>query len=116
MSKHTKIYLPRVAVLLAAGFLITTLSLFVARLGTPYVCDDSSQIQPYNRDERGIPIVYVERSIQDTGCGPRSPEGDRLDITDGHKIFWLNFAIDIVFWSLILRGIILLSRKAEEIK
>jgi hypothetical protein len=116
MNKHSRVDLRRVLVLLAAGFLVTSLSLFVARLGTPFVCDDPAQIQPYNRDERGIPLVYVERSIQDTGCGPRSTSGKSLDVTDGHRVLWLNFAVDIVFWSLILGGIISFGSALEKRK
>jgi hypothetical protein len=99
MIRFKPLSVTKILVLIVGAFFVTALSVSIARLGTSFKCDDPQQIQPYNRDERGIPLVFLERSIQDTGCGPRKMDGNRLDVTDGHRILWLNFAVDVLFWA-----------------
>ncbi len=103
-AKSPEIYsrLKKVDLLLIMALLITIVSVGVARLGTPYVCiGDGMTQQNYNRDERGIPFVFLERSVQVTGCGPSRPDGSLLD-TETLRVIWLNLTLDVLAWTLVL--------------
>jgi hypothetical protein len=116
MRKADKYLISKILIFLICGFLVTSLSASIARLGTAYKCDEPTQIEPYHRDERGIPLIFIERSIEDTGCGPTKMNGTKLDVTDNHRFLWLNFAFNIFFWALVIWCLISFKTMRRKIK
>lgn len=52
-----------VIVSIVLGLVFTILLLAVPKLGTAYICSDQVAVsEPFRRDERGVPLTYVERS------------------------------------------------------
>src|SRR5437868_4464931 len=77
-------------------------SLAIARMGQEYHCSIGFSGVASNRDERGIPLTYVRRSIQDTACAPIDTySGERIDEA-GSQIYFARLILDLAFWYVAL--------------
>ena len=90
-------------VFLAVAVMTTLLSLFIGRIGESYHCGGEDDYMEQARDVRGIPIAYLYRSVQSTGCGPLLTNGDPL-VHEDHFVKTTNVFLDIVFWYIVLLG------------
>lgn len=80
---------------------ITLLSSGVARMGTGYRCDMYDSIEE-NRDARGMPFIYLQRSVQSTGCSPHDLNDVPIPNYGMHIFYPMVLVADVAFWFLIL--------------
>lgn len=91
-----------VIVSIVLGFAFTVLLLAVPKLGVAYKCSDQVAVnEPYRRDERGIPLTYVERSLAGTPFCNYVAEADNSPINNKPAFHFLPFLGNIVIWSVI---------------
>ncbi|GEM_PF-6760411 len=96
----TKINRKKVTVILATGLFITLASAAIPRLGVAYTCQSEvAAVSSYNRDERGLPMVFVHRSIQEEGCVATTLNGREISGAGHHRVLILSFVADVVVWS-----------------
>ncbi len=82
--------------------MVTMLTGTFARMGDPYVCEYEYKEQ--NRDARGVPVVYLQRSVQHTGCSPKYLDGSPVENYGDHKIDTSAIFVDVAFWYIVLFG------------
>ncbi len=107
----------RQAVLIFLALTITFSSLAVARLGQPYYCSQSQKYPELHRDERGIPLTYIKRSVQGTGCTPKDMNDYPLTFEKQyHSVQYTIFIFDFIFWYGILTVLRVIFKKSDKSK
>lgn len=107
------------AVLIILALFFSISSIAFARLGEPYRCTGTGQYQymESNRDERGIPLKYLKRSVQTTYCAPVNSDRQTLTLAEwGHSIQYAHFFIDVAFWYGLLVILSIIFRKIDRSK
>lgn len=89
--------------LLVLALLFTFSSLAFGRLGEPYRCTYPPQYMESYRDERGIPFIFVKRSVQGTSCSPEHADKQRFTVREqGNSIRYGYLIANIIFWFSIM--------------
>ncbi len=92
-------------ILLVFAVLITLLTGLVARMGDEYRCTGPREYPVQNRDARGMPVVYLQRSVQSTGCSPEYIDGTPVANYGRHTIDTTAIFVDVMFWFILLVGL-----------
>lgn len=90
--------------LLFFAVVITILTGLFARLGDEYRCDHNDYIEQA-KDARGIPFIYLQRSVQSTGCSPQFVDGTPVPNYGRHTIDTTAIFLDVLFWYILLVGL-----------
>lgn len=106
-------YAPRYIIMLVIAVLITLLTGLVARMGDTYRCDYGDFMEQA-RDARGIPFIYLQRSVQSTGCSPEYEDGTPVPNYGRHTIDTTAIFVDVMFWFVLIVGIRALILKIEK--
>jgi hypothetical protein len=102
------------AIMLGIAVLITLLTGLVARIGDEYKCDHSDFVEQA-RDARGIPLIYLQRSVQHTYCSPVLMNGSPVPNYGRHIIDTTAIFVDVMFWFILLVGIRALILRIDKI-
>lgn len=99
------------------AFVFTFASLAFARLGEPYRCSQTPQYKESNRDERGLPLTFVKRSVQGTFCSPKHSNDKLFTIQEqGNSIQYFRFVLNLAFWYGVLAALRFIFKKVDTLK
>ncbi len=101
--------------MLSLAVLITVSSGLFARLGDEYRCDFNDFMEEA-RDARGIPFIYLQRSVQHTYCSPIFMDGTPVPNYGRHTIDTTAIFLDVLFWYVVLVGLRMFFIQIEEIR
>jgi hypothetical protein len=114
MKHHTTTAISVLLVIVLAGVLLGGTAL-IPRKGNPltYIAGQSS-----HRDVRGVPFVFLKRSVGDGQCDLQDQKNGKCDPDTGnepHQILIPYLAIDVIFWLIItlLPTILILNKRKE---
>ena len=115
MTRNIFSFTSLVLAILLAGGLLSGTAYYIRRKGNPLTYIEG---QDTNRDVRGIPFVFVKRSVGDGQCDIGDQKNGKCNPDMGnepHELRLPYLALDTVFWlSVTIIPTMLLLRKRSE--
>jgi len=114
MKHHTVTAICVLLAIVLAGILLVSTAL-IPRNGNPltYIAGQSS-----HRDVRGVPFVFLKRSVGDGQCDLQDQKNGKCNPDSGnepHQILMSYLVLDAVFWLIItVTPAVLILRKHKE--